>query len=110
VSKLITVSLLRLKFPFSLAEGEQEVLLEDCDGWVLEIIPQMLPAVFGLLKAAFSRCCRLLDSSILFPSRLLCGLWGRFPGFAIEERSGSWLGFALEAYSNGYSHFGDDDG
>ena len=41
----MAVSLLRLKFPFSLAEGEREVLLEDCDGWVLEIIPQALPAV-----------------------------------------------------------------
>ena len=87
----MAVSLLRLKFPFSLAEGEREVFLEDCDGWVLEIIPQTLPEVVGLLNAAFSRCCHLLDSSILFPSRLPSGLWGRFTGFAIEERSGSGL-------------------
>ena len=86
----MAVSLLRLKFPFSLAEGEREVLLEDCDGWVLEIIPQMLPAVFGLLKAAFSRCCHLLDSSILFHSRLPCGFWGHFTEFALGQRGGSW--------------------
>jgi hypothetical protein len=87
----MAVNLLRLKFPFSLAEGEREVILEDCDGWVLEIIPQMLPAVFGLLNAAFSRCCHLLDSSTLFPSRLPSGLWGRFTGLAIDEPSGSGL-------------------
>jgi hypothetical protein len=87
----MAVSLLRLKFPFSPAEGEREVLLEDCDGWVLEIIPQTLPAVFGLLNSAFTRCFPLLDSSILFCSRLPIGLWGSFTGFTIEEPSGSGL-------------------
>lgn len=91
VIKLMAVSLLRLKFPFSLAEGEREVLLEDCDGWVLEIIPQTLPAVFGLLNSAFIRCFHLLDSFILFPSLLPSGLCGRFTGFTIEEPSGSGL-------------------
>lgn len=85
----MAISLLRFKFPFSLAEGKREVLLEDWDGWALEIIQQTLSAGFGLLNSSFSRCCHLLDSSILFPSCLPYGRWGLFTGLTIDKPSGS---------------------
>ena len=81
-----TISLLRLKFPSCLADGESEVMMEDCDGWVSDIVLHILSSGIQLLDRVFSRgrdvmAVHPLFSSSFFPYFLLgCGTKCAFEG------------------------------
>ena len=100
---------LRLKFPFGRTEGKREVMKEDCDGWVPDIVPQMLTTVFRLSNTAFSLCWFLLGSSIPFPPWEPSVLGGFGLDWAIKKRGGFEGGSTLEVHSYGYTYIGHDN-
>ena len=76
---------LRLKFPFRQTEGEQEGIMEDCDGWISDIVLHTRFSVFTVLSTAFSLCQLSMGTHILFLARLSWFFVDRCMQFALEE-------------------------
>ena len=84
-----TTSLLRLKFPFCLAEGKSEVMMEDCDGWVSDIVLHILPSGIQIPNRGFSMGRDVMPAHPLFYSSLPYLLLGCGHRCAFEGRSGT---------------------